>query len=76
MTITLRVIASLLSAGAVAPAITVSPTAAAGVRTCADGGGATVCQSPGNVEIHTEQPPGQGPRIYGPFSSTLPLLFD
>jgi hypothetical protein len=72
-----RFAALLLGAGAVAAAITAAPNAsAAEVRTCANGGGATICQSPGNAEIHTDQPPVQAPQIYGPFSSPFPLLFD
>ena len=72
-----RFAALLFGAGAVAVAITAAPTAsAAEVRTCANGGGSTICQSPGNAEIHTNQPPVQAPQIYGPFSSPFPLLFD
>jgi hypothetical protein len=77
MSINLRFVAPVLAAGAVAVAIAGAPSAsAASVRTCADGGGATICQSPGNVEIHPEQPPVQAPRIYGPFSSPIPFLFN
>ena len=72
----LSIIAPVLAAGAVAAAITATPTAVAAVpRTCDDGGGSTICQSPGNVEIHTE-PQLQAPQIYGPFSSPIPFLFN
>ncbi len=77
MTITSRFIAPLLAAGAVAAAIAAAPNAsAADVRTCANGGGATICQSPGNAEIHTNGPQVQAPRSYGPFSSPAPFLFN
>jgi hypothetical protein len=77
MTINLRFITPLLAAGAVAAAVTAAPSAtAAGPRTCINGGGATMCQSPGNVEIHTERVLIPAPRIYGPFSSPGPFLFD
>lgn len=77
MTITARFIAPLLAAGAVTAAIAAAPNAsAAEVRTCANGGGATTCQSPGNAEIHTDQPPVRAPQMYGPFSSPAPFLFD
>ena len=77
MSIKLRYIAPLFALGAIAAAITTSADASAGsVRTCADGGGATTCQSPGNVEIHADPPVIQPPLIYGPFSSPLPFLFD
>ena len=69
--------APLLLAGAAAAAITAAPNAsAASVRTCSDGGGATICQRPGNVEIHAEPPRVSAPRVYGPFSSPFPFLFD
>jgi hypothetical protein len=72
----LHLIASVLAAGAVAATIAAAPTAlAAGTRTCGDGGGSTICQNPGNVEIHTG-PQVQAPRIYGPFSSPIPFLFN
>ena len=71
-----RFIAPILAGGAVAAAIAAAPPAsAADVRTCANGGGATTCQSPGNVEIHTEPPRVSAPQVYGPFSSPLPFLF-
>jgi hypothetical protein len=77
MTITSRFTAPLLAAGAMAAAIVAAPNAsAADARTCSNGGGATICQSPGNAEIHTDQAPVQAPRAYGPFSSPSPLLFD
>ena len=60
MTIKLRYIAPLLAVGAAAAAITVAPSvSAASVRTCDDRGRSTICQSPGNVEIHAE------PRAFG-----------
>jgi len=77
MTTKSRFITPLLVAGAIAAAITAAPNAsAAEVRNCANGGGATNCQSPGNAEIHTDQPPVQAPRVYGPFSSPVPFLFN
>jgi hypothetical protein len=77
MTIKMRFIAPLLAAGAVAVGFAAAPDAsAAGPRTCGDGGGATTCQSPGNVEIHTDEPEVQAPRIYGEFSSPVPFLFN
>jgi hypothetical protein len=77
MNIKSRFMAPLLAAGAVAVAIAAAPTAsAADVRTCANGGGATICQSPGNAEIHTDRPQVQPPRVYGPFSSPAPFLFN
>jgi hypothetical protein len=73
----LRFITMVLAAGATAAAIASTPTAfaAEATRACGDGGGATICQSPGNVEIHTE-PRIQAPQIYGPFSSPIPFLFN
>jgi hypothetical protein len=77
MTIKPRFIATLLGAGAVATAIAAAPTAsAADIRTCTNGGGATICQSPGSAEVQPVQPRVQEPRIYGPFSSPAPLFFD
>jgi hypothetical protein len=77
MTIKTRIIAPLFAAAALATVIAAAPIAsAASTRTCADRGGSTICQSPGNVEVHTEQSRVQPPRIYGPFSSPLPFLFD
>ena len=72
-----RFITTVLAAGAAAAAIASAPTAlAADTRACGDGGGATICQSPGNVEIHTAPPRVQAPQIYGPFSSPIPFLFN
>jgi hypothetical protein len=77
MTIQPRFIAAFLAGGAIAAAIAAAPTAsAADVRTCVNGGSATICQSPGNVEVGPVQPRVQAPKIYGPFSSPAPLLFD
>lgn len=77
MTVKARIFAPLFAAAAVATMIAAAPSAsAASTRTCVDGGGSTICQSPGNVEIHTEQPRVQLPPIYGPYSSPLPFLFD
>jgi hypothetical protein len=77
MRIKLLSIAPLLLAGAAAAAIAAAPGAsAAGVRTCSDSGGASLCQSPGNVEIHAEPPQVSAPRVYGPFSSPFPFLFN
>lgn len=71
----LRFITTVFAAGAAAAIITAPSAAAASTRTCADGAGSTICQSPGNVEIHTG-PQVQAPRIYGPFSSPIPFLFN
>jgi hypothetical protein len=77
MTFNSRIIAPLFAAAAVATVIAAAPSAsAASARNCSDGGGSTVCQSPGNVEVYTEQPQVHRPLIYGPFSSPEPLLFD
>lgn len=77
MTIKPRFIAPFLAGGAIAAAIAAAPTAtAADVRTCTNGGGATICQSAGNVEVQPVQPRVQTPKIYGPFSSPIPFLFD
>ena len=77
MNIKLRFIAPLLLAGAAAAAITAAPNAsAASERTCSNGGGATVCQRPGHVAIHAGPPQVSAPRVYGPFSSATPFLFD
>jgi hypothetical protein len=77
MTIKARIIAPLFAAGAVATVIAVAPSAsAASARICSDGGRSTICQSTGNAEVRAEQPQVQLPRIYGPFSSPLPFLFD
>jgi hypothetical protein len=77
MRIKLHSIAPLLLAGAAAAAIAAAPSAsAASVRTCSDGGGANLCQSPGNVEIYAEPPQVSAPRVYGPFSSPFPFLFN
>ncbi|MGV9803897.1 hypothetical protein ACWDTP_38250 [Mycobacterium sp. NPDC003449] len=72
MTKTIRFIAPLLAAGALATAVAAAPAAMA--RSCEIGGAATVCQSPGNVEIHTGPSHVSAPRIYGPFTSPLWLL--
>jgi hypothetical protein len=77
MTINTRIIAPAFAAAAVATVIAAAPSAsAAGPRTCADGAGSTICQSPGNAEVYTEQPRVHRPPIYGQFPSPLPLLFD
>ncbi len=77
MSIKLRYIAPLFALGAIGAAITTAADAsAAGARTCTNGGGATTCQSPGNVEIHADPPFVQPPLIYGSFNSPLPFLFD
>jgi hypothetical protein len=77
MTIKLRSLAPLLLAGVAAVAIAAAPNgSAAGVRTCSDSGGARLCQSPGNAEIHAEPPQVSAPRVYGPFSSPFPFLFN
>jgi hypothetical protein len=75
MTTNARIIAPLFAAAAVATVIATAPSAtAASPRTCVDEVFSTVCQSPGNAEIRTEQPRVQPPRIYGPFSSPQPFL--
>jgi hypothetical protein len=77
MAIKSRFVTLVLAAGAVAAAVAVAPAAsAADGRTCTQGGGGSICQSPGNVEIHPAQPRVQPPQIYGPFSSPAPLFFD
>ncbi len=69
MSIKLRFIAPLFALGAIGAAITTAADASAGsVRTCADGGGATRCQSPGNVEIHADPPVFQPPLITLPWA--------
>jgi hypothetical protein len=77
MTVKARIIAPLFAAAAVATVIAAAPSASASsARSCSDGGGSTICQNPGNVEVHAEQPQVQPPRTYGPASSPLPFLFD
>ena len=77
MTTNTRIIAPLFAAAAVATVIAAAPSAAAAsTRICSDGGGSTICHSPGNAEVHTEQPRVHVPRIYGEFSSPLPFLFN
>ncbi len=72
-----RFITAVLTAEAAAAAIASAPTAfAADTRTCGGGGGATICQSPGNVEIHTEPPRVQAPMTYGPYSNPIPFLLN
>jgi hypothetical protein len=75
MDIKLRFLATVFAAGAAAAIVTAPAAAAATTRTCGDSGGSTIYQSPGNVEVHTG-PPIQAPRIYGPFSSPIPFLFN
>lgn len=77
MNIKARFFAPILMAGAAAAVISTAPNAsAADVRTCANGGAATICQSPGNAEIHVSPPEVSAPRIYGQFASPYPLLFN
>jgi hypothetical protein len=77
MTVKPHHIAPLLALGAIAAAITTTADASAATeRTCANGGGATTCQSPGNVEVHANPPVVRSPLIYGPFSSPIPFLFN
>jgi hypothetical protein len=72
-----RSIAPLLAAGAVAVGIAAAPDAsAAAARTCGNRGGATICESPGNVEVHTDRPEPHASRIYGAFSTPIPFLFN
>jgi hypothetical protein len=54
----LRNLSALLAAGAASAAIAVAPTASAAVgQTCTyTGAGTTQCQSPGNVQINSDQP--------------------
>ena len=55
----LRHISALLAAGAASAAITLAPTAAAAPTglTCVNVGATTTqCQSPGNVQINSDQP--------------------
>jgi hypothetical protein len=77
MTDKARMVAPLFAAAAVAAVIAASPDAfAANTRICSDGGGSTICHSPGNVEVHTKQPQVQPPRVYGEYASPLPFLFN
>lgn len=76
MTMQLRYIAPLFVLGVIGAAITTAPGASAALRTCADSGGATTCQSPGNVEVHVDPPVVQAPHIYGPFASPIPFLWN
>jgi hypothetical protein len=77
MTTHARIIAPLFAAAAVATVIAAAPSAsAANTRTCSDGGGSTICHSPGNAEVHTNQPRVQPPRIYGEYESPVPFLFN
>jgi hypothetical protein len=77
MTIKLRHFAPLLIAGAAAAAIAAAPAAsAASVTTTIDSGGATTIQRPGHVAIQAEPPLVSPPRIWGSFSSPLPILGD
>ena len=76
MTIKLRYIAPLFALGAIGAAITTAADASAATRTCADSGGATTCQSPGNVEIYADPPIVEAPHIYGPFPSPIPFLWN
>ena len=75
-TIKLRYIATLFALGAIGAAITTAADASAAMRSCADSGGATTCQSPGKVEIHAVPPVVQAPHIYGPFASPIPFLWN
>ena len=54
----LRNLSALLAAGAASAAIAVAPTAsaAAGQSCTYVGAGTTQCQSPGNVQINSDQP--------------------
>ena len=77
MAIKSRFITLALGAGAIAAAVAAAPAASAAEdRTCTNGGSASICQSPGNVEIQPVQPRVQAPQIYGPFSSPAPFFFD
>lgn len=77
MNIKARFIAPFLMAGAAAAVIATAPNAsAADARTCANGGAATICQNPGNAEIHATPPEVSAPRIYGQFASPYPFLFN
>src|ERR1700704_1668704 len=65
----LKYITPLLAAGAAAVAIAAAPTAfAANQQSCSG----TVCQSPGNVQIHTP-PPHVQYHPYGPHMSSAIL---
>ena len=77
MNIKARFIVPILMAGAAAAVVATAPSAsAADMRTCANGGAATICQNPGNAEIHATPPQVSAPRIYGQFSSPYPFLFN
>lgn len=77
MTIKLRLIAPIIVGGAIGAAIALAPTAsAADVRTCHNGGSATVCQKPGHAAIDAAPPQVSAPRAYGQFDSPLPFLYN
>lgn len=77
MSIKLRYFASVLVAGAAAAAIAAAPGAsAASTATTVDSGRATTTQRPGHVAIQAEPPLVSPPRVWGPFSSPLPILDD
>jgi hypothetical protein len=77
MTTKARIIAPLFAAATVATVTAAAPTVSAeSTRICSDGGGSTICHSPGNAEVHTQQPRVQSPQIYGEFESPLPFLFN
>jgi hypothetical protein len=68
MSIKLRRLAPIIGTAAVAAAVCAAPIASASPDTqapgpqrqaCMDGGSATVCQSPGNVQINDAPPPVQ-----------------
>jgi hypothetical protein len=68
--IRLRYITPTLAAGAAAVAIAAAPSAmAANQQSCVDLGGATQCQTPGNVQINSDTPAANagGYSSYGPF---------
>ena len=47
---------TLLGVGSAAVMVAAAPTSAASTYSCATGGTATVCQSPGNVQINDSPP--------------------
>ena len=72
MAIRMKYIAPLLAAGAAVAAIAVAPAAfAADQQSCSASSSATVCQSPGNVQVKTDSPQVQ----FHPYGDQPYLLF-
>ena len=72
MAIKMKYIAPLLAAGAAVATIAVAPAAfAADQQPCSASSSATVCQSPGNVQIKTDPPQVR----FHPYGDQAYLLF-